>query len=264
MNTDQNIWGELSLEAGKTEFIELGNLRLWMLLKDDDLWIGYLHSDPEEADSVKTDLEPPEDLEWSRWATKAAMEKVRLLPVFQDLPLIVNSEYPLKISPGTEIKIYARIPIWIQISIPQNNYKLIEIPTVKLSRTWFGTPLEGELCYHAKTKARRDLSQVEPKPYLVNCPILISNKSEEDLNFENFCYRVERLSVYRYNEELWADETQIIYHGESLNSDVIMTGKLPKGIDKKKLLSKPRKQIQKSFATRTFKRFFEDTSLLGR
>lgn len=262
MTKINNLWGDLTLIPGKTEFIELGNLRLWILLKDADVWIGHLHTDFEESVPADTNLSPPEDLEWSRWATKAEIQRLRILPVFQDMPLVVNSEYPLKISSGTKIQIYTRVPIWIQLSVPQTNYKLIEVPTVKLSRTWFGTPLEGELCYHAKTKARRDLSQVEPKPYLANCPILISNKSDDDLNFENFCYRVERLGIYRHNDELWADETQIVYHGESLNSDVIMTGKLPDGIDRKHRLSKPRKEIQKSLATRTFKRFFEDTSFL--
>lgn len=264
MEKTQSIWGRLSLEAGETEFIALGNLRLWILLKDADIWVGYIHTHAKETDPSHPGLEPPEDLEWSRWATDSKIQKIQILPVFPDIPLIVKPEYPLKITPSARVQIFARIPVWIRIDIPPKNYQLIEIPTVKLSRTWFGTPLEGELCYHATTKARRDLSQIEPKPYLVNCPILISNTSGEDLDFENFCYRVERLSIYQHDKELWADETRIIYHGESLNSDVIMTGKLPPGIDRKKLLSKPRKEIQKSFATRTFKRIFEESSLLGR
>lgn len=264
MEATQSIWGNLPLEAGKTEFVTVGNLRLWILLKDGDIWVGYIHANPEDSAPPKTRLKPPEDLDWARWATKNEIQEIQISPVFPDIPLVVKSEYPLKISPSARVQIFARIPIWIRITVPQNNYQLIEIPTVKLSRTWFGTPLEGELCYHATTKARRDLSQIEPKSYLVNCPILVSNTSEDDLDFENFCYRVERLSIYQHDKELWADETQIIYHGESLNSDVIMTGKLPQGIDRKRLLTKPRKEIQRSFATRTFKRIFEDTSLLGR
>jgi hypothetical protein len=138
------------------------------------------------------------------------------------------------------------------------------MPTVKLSRTWFGTPVDGELCYYATTKARRDLSRADKKPYVVTCPILISNKSHEELNFERFCFRVERLSMYEHRDELWADETRIIYQGEDLRSDVIMTGRLPEGIKKNQLLAKPRKQIKKSLATRTFKRLFEDTQIFGR
>jgi hypothetical protein len=43
-----------------------------------------------------------------------------------------------------------------------------------------------------------------------------------------------------------------------------MTGRLPEGIKKNQLLAKPRKQIKKSLATRTFKRLFEDTQIFGR
>lgn len=247
-----NIWGEWEFELGEVELISIGKLRLWILLKDADIWIGHKYADSEEENIT----DPPNDLEWRRWAIKTEVRKLKLQPVFPDKPLVVKSEYSLKISPGAKIDIFARIPIWICIRIPSSNYQLTEIPIVKLSRTWFGDHIEGELCYHATTKARRSLSKIDPKPYLVNCPITISNKSEDDLDFENFCYRVERLRMFQKENELWADETQIIYHGESLNSDVIMSGKLPDGISKDTLITEPRKKIQKSLATRTFKRFF--------
>lgn len=256
MEKTQNIWGDKTLEPGKMEFFSIANLRLWILFKDSDLWIGYQHLSKEEEKSFDGQ-EPPEDLDWTRWAMEGEIPIVRLVPVFPDLPLVVKSEYTLKISTNSKIQVFARMPIWIRVFIPRSNYRLMEVPIIPLSRTWFGTPVEGELCYHATTKARRDLSKIEPKPYLVNCPILISNQSEEDLIFENFCYRVERLGIYLHENELWADQTQIIYQGENLNSDVVMTGKLPKGIAKKQLITEPRKKIHKSLATRTFKRLFD-------
>lgn len=259
---DQDIWGSISLQDMQVYHFSLGDLYVWLVHRNEEVWIAHCYSN-EIKGELKEDA-PPADVEWSRWANKVVSSEVEIMPVFPDLPLIVHSEYTLKVSSDTRIQIFTRIPIWIKISLKKNDYKLIELPTIKLSRTWFGSPVEGELCYHATTKARRDLSQVERKPYLVSCPILISNKSEEELNFHNFCLRVERLSIYQHEDELWADETQIIYQGEDLNSDVIMTGKLPKGIEKKQLLSKPRKQIQKSLATRTFKRIFEDTLTFGR
>lgn len=256
------VWGNVSLAGGQVRYLTVGDLHIWLKLQNGEVWITHAYSDELEEDPNPEG--PPADLSWGRWADKSGSEEVQILPVFPDKPLIIHSEYPLKVSAGTRIQIYSRIPIWMRISLAKNNYQLIELPTVKLSRTWFGTPVEGELCYHATTKARRDLSSVDKKQYVVSCPILIHNKSDDELDFEHFCFRVERLSMYKHNGDLWADETQIIYHGADLNSDVIMTGKLPEGIDKKKLISKPRKQIQKSLATRTFKRIFHDTMDWGR
>ncbi|MEL7832434.1 DUF432 domain-containing protein [Fodinibius sp. Rm-B-1B1-1] len=252
---DTDIWGKQSLEEGKTKHISVGELHIWLKYRNEEVWITQAYNDEIKR---KADLDqPPKDAEWSRWAHKNSSAEVAIQPVFPDKPLVIHSEYSLKISPETQIQIYTRIPVWIRISLADNDYQLTELPSVKLSRTWFGTEIEGELCYHAKTKARRDLSHVDKKPYLVSCPIKIVNKSVEELTFSHFCFRVERLSMFYHEHELWADETQIIYQGEDLHSEVIMTGKLHKGITKKQLLSKPRKQVHKSLATRTFKRFFK-------
>lgn len=258
----EEVWGNISLADGQVRYVTIGDLHIWLKSQNGEVWIAYGYNG-EFKGRPKADS-PPKECTWGRWADKSGAEEVQVLPVFPDKPLIVHSEYPLKVSRGTKIQIYSRIPVWVRISLAKNGYQLIELPTVKLSRTWFGTPVEGELCYHATTKARRDLSHADKKPYVVSCPILIHNKSEDELDFEHFCFRVERLSMYQHEGDFWADETQIVYHGADLNSDVIMTGKLPEGIDKSKLLSKPRKQIQKSLATRTFKRIFQDTMDWGR
>ena len=258
----ESIWGNHSLADGQIKKVSTGDLHLWLKYQNEEVWIAAAYES--ELSDNKDSEGPPADVEWGRWAINAKGNELQLTPVFSDLPLIIRSEYELKVSPGTKIQIFSRIPVWVRISPAKSETVLIELPTVKLSRTWFGTPVEGELCYHATTKARRDLSHVDKKPFVVSCPILIHNKSNEILNFEQFCFRVERLSMYEYEDDFWADETQIIYHGADMNSDVIMTGKLPQGIDKKKLISKPRKQIQKSLATRTFKRIFEDTMDWGR
>lgn len=252
---DTGIWGKKSLEEGAIKHLSVGELHIWLKYQNLEVWIAHTYND--EIKRKGNLHQPPKDIEWSRWAHKNGSANIAVQPVFPDKPLVVHSEYSLKISPATQIQIYTRIPIWVRVSLADNNYQLIELPSVKLSRTWFGTETEGELCYHAKTKARRDLSHVDKKPYLVSCPIQIVNKSSEELTFSHFCFRVERLSMFLHENELWADETQIIYQGEDLHSEVIMTGKLHKGITKKQLLTKPRKQIHKSLATRTFKRFFK-------
>jgi len=255
-------WGNISLTEGQLTYVTIGDLHIWIKYQNDEVWIAHAHND--ELKEEPSSQNPPSDLAWGRWADKSGSEEVQILPVYPDKPLIVHSEYPLKVSPGTKLQIFSRIPVWVRISLAKNNYQLIELPTVKLSRTWFGSPVEGELCYHATTKARRDLSNVDKKKYVVSCPISIHNKSDDELDFEHFCFRVERLCMYQSRGDFWADETQIVYHGADLNSDVIMTGKLPQGIEKNKLMSKPRKQIQKSLATRTFKRIFHDTMDWGR
>ncbi|NGP77974.1 DUF432 domain-containing protein [Balneolaceae bacterium YR4-1] len=261
MNIDK--WGEFTLSSGeKADFFRLGDLRLWLKYKDEEIWIGHQYAG--HADSKEALDSPPEDLEWARWAPKEPGNTIKLMPVFPDLPLVVNSEYPLRVNPGASIQIFTRIPVWLRISIGKNDTVLTELPSIKLSRTWFGTPIEGELCFWAITKARRSLSNVERKPHMVSCPIQITNKTEEDLNFDKFCFRVERLKLFVYNEELWSDETRIVYQGEEQYSDINMSGRLPKGMENAKLISPPRKPEHRSLATRTFKMIFDESFLFGK
>lgn len=256
-------WGSYSLSSdGKAHLYVLGDLRLWLKQKDEEIWIGHRYIGQGEEDSLSEI--PPKDMEWARWAPKEFTDSVKLMPVFPDLPLVINSEYPLRVIPGGSIQIFTRIPAWIRISIGKKDTVLTELPTVKLSRTWFGTPMEGELCYWATTKARRSLSNVERKPYLVSCPIQIVNKTEEDLDFEKFCFRIERLKIFSYEEELWSDETRIVYQGEEQHSDISMSGRLPKGMENARLISPPRKPMHRSLATRTFKKIFDDSFLFGK
>lgn len=251
---EQQIWGTVTLEEDEIHFLHLGDLYVWLKIRNSEIWIAYCYQGEVSEPIVET--APPAAISWARWAHGAGQHTLQISPAMADLPLIVHSDYSLKISPRTRIQVFSRVPVWVAISVPNSNYTLIELPASKLSKTWFGSPIEGELCYHTNTKARRNLANIEPEPYLVCCPITISNQSSGVLDFERFCFRVERLGIYAYNGALWSDETEITYRGEEQNSDVIMTGKLPEGIEKQMQLAKPRNLIRTSLATRTFRRFF--------
>lgn len=261
---DMQEWGPYKLNTDDDiQNFQIGDLYFWIQRKDDEVWIGHEYHNSHTGHPKKK-VNPPENLAWSRWAPRNISDSINIMPAFPDMPLVINSDYPLKVTPGGSIAIFTRIPIWLRISMGQSNSVLTELPTVNLSRTWFGTPLEGELCYWSTTKARRSLENVEAKPYLANCPIQVSNKSEDDLSFEKFCFRVERLKIFRYANELWADKSHLSYHGEEQHSDITMSGELPEGMEKGELLSTPRKPIQKSLATRTFHKIFDDSFIFGR
>lgn len=255
-----SVWKTYTVKEGEEPFhLNIDSLHVWIKKLNEEFWISYSHAD-DTNDSPQID----EQTEWERWAPKANETEVRIRPVFPDLPVVVSSEYPLRLVPEASIQVFCRVSAWMEISLVKSNYVLHEIPITKLSRTWFGNTMEGELCYWLTSKARRSLEQVESKPYLINCPIQITNKSHTDLNFERFCYRVERLGIYSVKENYWADETKILYQGEEQHSEVKMTGKLPKSLEKGELISKPRNPISRSLATRTFKMFFDDTLISAR
>src|SRR5699024_55789 len=131
-----NIWQTIDLGDEKVHFRKLGNLFLWFKYRNDEVWIASCYSD--DVSGSVDESEPPNGVRWSRWAHKGGYETIRLKPALANLPLIVHSEYSLKISPHTEIQVYSRVPVWVQILIADKDYQLEELPVSKLPKTWFG------------------------------------------------------------------------------------------------------------------------------
>ena len=254
-----STWKTVPLTEGeKNTYLPIGPLRMWLKQRNEEIWVTNDYLGETGSDEL------PGDIIWSRFAKDGAGNEVQIKPVFPDRPVIISSEFPLRIAAGSRIRIFTRVPVSVHLSMGKKQEMLTEIPTIKLSKTWFGSPIEGELCYWQSTKARRSLEGLDAEPHLIRCPISIINKSEIDLNFEKFSFPVNQLSVFQKNEELWADETLIEYHGDEHESTISVTGKVSPDVGKATLLSAPRHPISHHFTSRAFKRLFDDTFISAR
>jgi len=103
----------------------------------------------------------------------------------------------------------------------------MEIPTETLSDTWWGTPVEGRLCYWLHITARREALPSVFRPDRILCPLDLLNRAKEDLPVEKILLPVSHLSVFRGVGSLWSDEIRIRYKGEAEGSEVEMTGRTP-------------------------------------
>lgn len=208
------------------------------------------------------DFDP--DLKWSRWALRNEGMSVQLSPVFPNLPVVVKPEYQFKLIQGGSAEIYVRIPVWIQVkALSENDLRITELPSLQLSRTWFGSFFDGELCYWFKTTARRVLEENIFKPHLCVCPIEIVNNSDEELEIDKLCLRTEQLSIFMDAKSLWSDHMTIEYKGGNNFSDIIVSGKPPKEAKDATLIGTPRNPVRKGFAQRTFRLINELQAKIG-
>lgn len=208
------------------------------------------------------DFDP--DLKWSRWALRNEKMNIEITPLFPNMPVVVKPEYQFKLFPEGSADIYVRIPIWIQVkAISEGGLKVTEIPSMLLSRTWFGSFLEGELCYWFKTTARRALEDDIFKSHLCVCPIKIVNSSEEELEIDKLCLRTEQLSMFNNDKSLWSDHMTIQYKGGNNFSDIIVSGTPPKEAKNAVLAASPRNPVRKGFAQRTFRLINELQGKIG-
>lgn len=240
------FWGDFTLEQDATITRDIGNLSLRLRSNANEIWVAS-----RDMTTVRNKKISDKDFVWSRWVMKDEHTALQLAPQTPDRPVIVVPEYTFRLVPGATARIYVRIPLWVAI-LYSDSRVLTEIPTVTLTKTWFGGPAEGELCYGISTTARRTIIRKDIQSHQMVCTITVSNKSDEDLQVEKILFRVERLTIFQKDDCFWSDETEIVYHGGKHHSDIIMTGRVPDEVKEAKKKMGPRNPVKKSFTVRTF------------
>ncbi len=237
----------------------IGPLSLFLKKQLNDMWIASSRDENRDGDPE----ELPEIPDWQRIALPEKHQEIQLNPVFPDRSVVIDTENIYRVFRKARSRVYCRIPVFIRVTPKDRDDVIIaEIPTVILSNTWFGDFTEGELSYALSSTARRVLHKELFDPHLVVCPMEINNQSENELRFEKMCLRVDRLSIYVKDGEMWADETLITHHGRDSHSDIEMKGVVPVEAKGALLLSRPRTPVRRSVAVRTFK-ILRDISVPG-
>jgi hypothetical protein len=241
-----SIWRTIPVSEGDITGIRIGPAQIGLKRTHNEFWTAVVRS--------LDDPTPNFDAEWSRWALRKAGVSLRLTPMMPDRQIVVRPEYPFRLASGAEVRIFTRIPVWVGIFTDEAKpSKLVEYPTVLLSKTWFGDFLDGILCYDVSTTARRDITPEHFQPHTVICTINIRNQSDEDLQIDKLSLLVERLSMYELDGQLWSDEMDVEYRGGDKHSDIAVKGKAPSEASTARLLSPPRSAQRKSIAERTFR-----------
>jgi len=193
--TRLKIWDQYDIPSEETLYWHCGPIRIWCKTISGELWIANKNIEIDQG-ADNEPIPPPEDISWSRYALQKNYQKMRFVPLFPNRPVVVKVEFPFYLTKDAEAKIYTRVPLWVRIDIVgTKNLSLFEVPTIKLSNTWFGTFTEGELCYWLSSGARRTIEPDSSRPYLAICPIHMINTAEEDLSVEKICLRVSNLSA---------------------------------------------------------------------
>lgn len=250
-------WKPRELDHDRPLYWRIGPLKLWVQRTADE-WMVAVDREPEDENGLQVAeaVAKPEELEWNRWAALGDSQLVRLLPVTPDRPVVVRPESPVKFPPQAEALFYARIPLWVRVVVgTEGEVVLCEEPSLILSNSWFGDPMRGELCYSMRTSARRSLAGLPARPHRAVCPILISNRAQDQLDFERICLRVNHLNIYGSDSGLWTSEAKVTFRGEDQESRIDLEDQPPRTPDSPAalaLLTKARDPARQSVFSRSF------------
>ena len=194
-----------------------------------------------------------EQAEIKRWVAAENEYEIHLEAVLPDRPLVARPEVPLMMLPGQNAMFFIGVPLWIRIKTRRDkDSTLCELPSIVLSNSWFGTAVEGELCYGMRTAAKRELSELNHRSYRAVCPLEVRNAAKSPLEIERICLRPQTLQVFQGKSHLWTASGRVTYRGENEWSKVVYGRSAPSFDPDAKLVGEAREKKTRGFLAKTF------------
>ena len=218
-----------------------------------------------EASSLSDIAQVPEDvvpaqLAWSNMLFREAPREFCLQPVVPDRPLVVKPAYPVTIPEEESGLFFVPVPVFIKVVLKSGKEEQVmgTVPSQVLSDTWFGTPVQGDLCYSVPMLARLQLEGLESHSHHIVFPVEIQNQSEEKLVVEKICLRTAYATLYCGSDRLWGSTVKINHEGGFKGTSIRYSKEMPGFEPDLNEVSKPLKKEERRLYGLTFNSAFHD------
>lgn len=267
-------WGEVTLDAYEGGKWEIGPSTLWVYRSSHD-WrvLSQLSTDPVTADpmaersTVTVPLDKDEmtavleaedeEIQTNRHSVRDTNETVALRPALADRPVVARPEHPLSVLPGESVTLYLSTPLWVRVVLVESDRQLQEVPSHRMSDTWFGpSTREGELCYATRTAGRLRLDKLPLRLHRALTPLQIHNRAKEPLALERVQLPAPHLALYRTPDDvLWTEAVSMTHREGDEGAAVQIRDGPPDDVADATRLQDPRATSKQSLFTSTFSTF---------
>ena len=238
MNTNE-IFGKHQIPPGDTKSFPLGDTTLYVK-REKEGWY-FLRNENEQESLNNVDFSKAEFYQTGK------SNSLVITPALPAKPLVFKGS-ALRVAPKQKFTFFLKIPITIQIyyskSAPENLIK--EIPSKRLSDTWFGEPDSGEAAFALGNEYFLNFETLETLPLEAICPVSVYNNSTNTLEIQRQIIRVEFLSLYKNAEKFVTGLVQVEYKGQQVLSSADYHYSKNYDGEKQEILAKPRNSIEKN------------------
>ena len=196
-------WGEFVVPPNQQGRWQLGALTAWVQHLSNEWRVAWRLGE-DNADHAAQVLAPgrleplAEELNLRRFCFAHQCNNVHTAPALPDRPVVTKPDKPLYVFPGEQATLYLSFPLWLRIEIGDPPRLLQELPSFRLSDTWFGpNTREGELCYASRTLGRLHLSELARRAHRAVTAVIIRNRAADSLYVERLNVNLPMLSLYR-------------------------------------------------------------------
>ncbi|MFB6350510.1 MAG: hypothetical protein ABEK29_01780 [Bradymonadaceae bacterium] len=267
-------WGDFDVQAGQGGRWEVGPSTLWLYRTAREWRILHRPSynpgvtDP-MANRSEVTLPVPDDdmaalletedteIEISRYSFERTESTVELQPALADRPVVPRPEHPLHVPSNEEITLYLSTPLWMRVHLPESERLLQEVPSYRMSDTWFGTSTtDGELCYATRMTGRLQVETLPRRLHRALTPLRIENTGEDSLLLERVQLPVRHLALYETPQKLlWTQTVEMTREHGSEGADIRIRRGSPEEVDTAEQVQEPRDPSKRGLFTSTFGAF---------
>jgi hypothetical protein len=224
MSTQTNFsswWGRHAVEVGRSDFWQIGPLSLWIQHLPNQWRMhtlpgrDWLESQLRMVPGASAELAPAEAF-LTTCMFRESRDDLLFSPVLPDRPSITQLKTPIHILPGEEVSLFVVTPLWLRIEMVEPVKTLLEVPTYRMSDTWFGPPsIAGELCYATPGEAYLQIREVPLRLHCTITAVLVKNLGTKSLRVDRLNVPLPRLSLfYSARTGFWTDSLTLETKGE--------------------------------------------------
>ncbi len=203
MNNLPAPWQNLASSDDATIAAELDRLTINVRRTNEECWLDYRY--PQEQH-----IQPLGDAQQSlRILLNHGDRPIHVTPQLADRPVVARPMVPTEVPPKERATLFISAVLWARVGIGEQ--LLAELPTLRLSDTWFGaTTMSGELCYASQTRALLRLDNVPYSAFRAIIPVTIDNQGEDNVKLERINVPVPHLTLYCDGEKFWTSALTIL------------------------------------------------------
>lgn len=257
-------WGEYPLADGERLELSLGALRAAVFCLGEEWQVfSAIAAEPDAKAGLQLATRtgaPAADAYAAaeRFLFTRARERLHLGPRLADRPVVSRPVMPFQLAAGEETIIFVSSPVWVAIGTAAPATPLLELPSQRLSDTWFGpSTQEGELCYASSTSARRFLHELSARAHRAVTPVQINNYASTPLRLDRISLPTPFLSLYGdARGALWTQAITLLREEGSELATLKMEETPPREAEAATLVSGPRRSAGKGILVRAFGALF--------
>jgi len=257
-------WGETEIQHDKCLQLFCGDLQLEILPKQNEWLVQYQLS--KELTVFKVELayisDSDDSIEFEnkqRFVSSALPDHVILQPALADRAITCKPKVTVSLFPKQQISLFVGLPLWLQLHMDGIETAILDIPTVRISDSWFGPDSRrGVICYASTNNEQLDLKPTINHGTRATLEVSVKNNSDQILSLDKVSIPVPNLALYVDKEGKFCTRRVSLTREQDENASLAIDDVMSCGLADSDvtLVTKAREDIGRSKITKALSALF--------